>query len=168
VTGVAAHAAGVRSLLAGTARAALVLAAAALVCMTLVEAWQVFARYVLNDSPSWTEPVAIFLMNLAMAFSAAYGVRAQAHFGFFIGVHSAPPALRSVLLAIAWLVELATGCLLAYWGATMAADAWDVKMAGAALPQGMAPLPLCVGGALIALFALELLLLGPEPAHEEH
>ena len=27
--------------------------------MALVQAWQVFARYVLNDSPGWTEPLAL-------------------------------------------------------------------------------------------------------------
>ena len=41
----------------------------------LVEAWQVFARYVLNDSPGWTEPVALLLLNIAMMFGAAVGVR---------------------------------------------------------------------------------------------
>jgi hypothetical protein len=38
------------------ARGAIAMACVALICMTLVEGWQVFARYVLNDSPSWTEP----------------------------------------------------------------------------------------------------------------
>ena len=37
-------------------------------------------------------------------------------------------------------------------------DAWDVPMAGAALPQGIAYAPMCLGGALIVLFALERLL----------
>ena len=43
------------------ARIAVVVAGVALVGMAAVEAWQVFARYVLNDSPSWTEPVALLL-----------------------------------------------------------------------------------------------------------
>ena len=37
-------------------------------------------------------------------------------------------------------------------------DAWDVPMAGASLPQGIAYAPMCLGGALILLFALERLL----------
>ena len=51
---------------AAVARAALVVACVALVGMALVEGWQVFARYVLNDSPSWTEPVALLFMSTAM------------------------------------------------------------------------------------------------------
>ncbi len=38
--------------------AVLVVAGVCIVGVVLVQAWQVFARYVLNDSPSWTEPLA--------------------------------------------------------------------------------------------------------------
>ena len=44
--------------LSALAVAAITIAATALICMTGVQAWQVFARYVLNNSPSWTEPLA--------------------------------------------------------------------------------------------------------------
>ena len=63
--------------------------------MAGIQAWQVFARYVLNDPPSWTEPVALLLHEHAMMFGAAAGVRAGRHFGFFIVVeHARPPAAR--------------------------------------------------------------------------
>ena len=61
---------GVMAALAGCATA---VACVALVGMTLVEAWQVYARYVLNDSPSWTEPVVLLLMSAAMMSSVAPG-----------------------------------------------------------------------------------------------
>nr|MBP8908295.1 TRAP transporter small permease [Pseudoxanthomonas sp.] len=41
-------------------------AAIALVGLVLVQSWQVFTRYVLNDSPSWTEPVTLLLLATAM------------------------------------------------------------------------------------------------------
>ena len=47
----------------------------ALAGMAAVQAWQVFARYVLNDSPGWTEPVALLLLNTVMMLGAAIGVR---------------------------------------------------------------------------------------------
>jgi TRAP-type C4-dicarboxylate transport system permease small subunit len=43
--------------------------------------------------------------------------------------------------------------MLAYWGSVLAADGWDVPMAGIALPEGAAFVPIAAGGALIALFA---------------
>jgi len=137
-----------------TARAALWIAGAALVVMATVEFWQVFARYVLNDSPSWTEPVALLAMKWAMMLGAAAGVRAEAHFGFFILVQQAPPAIGRALVALSRLVILATGALLAAWGAVLAQDGWDVPMAGVGLPEGAGYLPVATGGALIALFAL--------------
>jgi len=121
--------------------------------MAVVEFWQVFARYVLNDSPSWTEPVALLAMKWAMMLGASAGVRADAHFGFFILVQQARPALRRVLVAFSRLVVFATGALLGGWGVVLTVDGWAVPMAGASLPEGAGYLPVAVGGALIALFA---------------
>jgi TRAP-type C4-dicarboxylate transport system permease small subunit len=126
--------------------------------MALVEGWQVFARYVLNDSPSWTEPVALLLMSTTMMLGAAVGVRGNRHFGFFVLVESVPVRFANVLRHIASLVALAIGVMLAVWSAQMLSDAWDYPIAGAPLPQGIVFLPACIGGALIALFSLERML----------
>jgi TRAP-type C4-dicarboxylate transport system permease small subunit len=151
------------------ARCVIAIACMALIAMTLVEAWQVFARYVLNNSPSWTEPVALLLMSGAMMFGAAVGVRNEAHFGFFLLVHVASPPARTILVSISRLMIIAIGLLLAYWGGVLLADGWSVRMAGAPLPQGLYFLPICVGGILIALFALERLLVAPAAVpHGEH
>jgi TRAP-type C4-dicarboxylate transport system permease small subunit len=151
-----------RDRLAGLADKALGVAAVSLVLLALVELWQVFARYLLNDSPSWTEPVALLCMNTAMMLGAAAGVHAQRHFGFFIGVAAAPPAVRRLLLAFSRCVQVAVGLLLAGWGLHLVIDTWDVPLAGIAVPQGASYLPLCLGGVLIALFAADLLLRAPD------
>lgn len=146
-----------RSLLARLADGVLLAAGLSLVIMALVEGWQVFARYVLNNSPSWTEPVALLCMKLAMMLGAAAGVRAQGHFGFFIAVHAAPPPLRRVMLAFSRLIQAAIGIMLCIWGLRLCIANWEVALPGASLPQGVGYLPLSIGGALIALFAMELL-----------
>lgn len=144
------------------ARLALIVAGSALVGMALVEGWQVFARYVLNDSPSWTEPVASLLMSTVMMVGAAVGTRNDAHFGFFIAVEAAPPPLRRILLAIGRLLAAGIGLMLAVWGGELLIDSWSVRMAGAPLPQGLVFLPFCVGGTLITLFAIERLVVSPD------
>jgi TRAP-type C4-dicarboxylate transport system permease small subunit len=149
------------------ARASLLLAGMAIVAIAIVQAWQVVARYLLNDSPSWTEPVAILLMNFAMMLGAAVGVHNEAHFGFFIGVHAAPRRLRRALLAFARIVECAVGLLLAGWGLRLAWDNSGFLMAGVPLPQGLTYLPLAVGGLLIAVFALDLLIAAPDVRNQE-
>jgi TRAP-type C4-dicarboxylate transport system permease small subunit len=146
------------------ARVVIALAGMSIIGMASVEAWQVFARYVLNDSPSWTEPVALFFMGMTMMFGAAIGVRTNRHFGFFILVESVQPKLRRALQVLARVIAAAIGLMLAGWGGQMMIDNWDFAMAGAPLPQGMAYMPLCLGGALIALFAIEqIFVTGSQP-----
>ncbi len=152
--------------LARLAEAALLLAAASLVLLALVELWQVFARYVLNDSPSWTEPVAVLCMNAAMMLGAAVGVHAQRHFGFYIGVHAAPAGLRRAMLALSRAVQAGVGLMLTTWGLRMSIETWDVPLAGVAAPQGLTYLPLWLGGLLITVFAVDLLLRAPDVQKE--
>ncbi|TWI05790.1 TRAP-type C4-dicarboxylate transport system permease small subunit [Luteimonas cucumeris] len=143
------------------------IAGLALVAMAAVQAWQVFARYVLNASPDWTEPVALLLLNFAMMFGAAVGVHAESHFGFFIARQAAPPRIGRALLAFNRALIAMVGALLAWWGAWLAADSWEVPMAGARIPEGMFYLPLCLGGALMASFALQHLFAG-KPSAQGH
>ncbi|MFC3815139.1 TRAP transporter small permease [Lysobacter sp. GCM10012299] len=132
-------------------------AGVALVGMVAVQALQVFARYVLNDSPGWTEPVALLLLNTAMSFGAAAGVHRGSHFGFFILVHWAPPTVRKVLLSITNLVIAGIGFVLALWGGELLLDGIDIPMAGAPMPQSAVYAPMSVAGALMVLFALQRL-----------
>lgn len=146
------------------------LAGAALVGMALVQAWQVFARYVLNDSPGWTEPVALLLMSFAVMFGAAVAVRRESHFAFQSFLHAAPGPLQWLLKTFSRLIAAASGAGLMVLGGMLMIDEWPVAMAGAPLPSGTKFMGLCVGGALILLFSLERLLTGDfasDEAHEE-
>jgi TRAP-type C4-dicarboxylate transport system permease small subunit len=146
------------STLAPLARIAIGIAGVALVAMAGIQAWQVFARYVLNDAPSWSEPLALLCMSTTMMFGAAAGVHAGRHFGFFIVVEHARPGLKRLMQLIARVIAAAVGIMFALWGGDMMLDAWDYEIAGAPLPQGIVFLPLCLGGVLIALFSIEQLL----------
>jgi TRAP-type C4-dicarboxylate transport system permease small subunit len=133
------------------AQAATAIAATALVGLVIVQGWQVFARYVINDSPSWTEPLTLLLLSTAMSLSAAAGVRTGRHFAF-------------VLLAEA--VVVAIGSTLAIGAGVLWLDGLDVRLAGAPLPQSSAYLPLCLGGALMVVFGLQRLAAALRPAKE--
>ena len=144
------------------------LAGVALVGMALVQAWQVFARYVLNDSPGWTEPVALLLMSFAVMFGAAVAVRRESHFTFQTFVESAPKPVSALLKTISRLIGAAAGAGLMILGGHLMIDDWVVNLAGAPLPAGLRFSALCVGGALILLFSLERLILGDAPQAEAH
>ncbi|HZW15759.1 MAG TPA: TRAP transporter small permease [Brevundimonas sp.] len=139
---------------------AMALAGAALVGMALVQAWQVFARYVLNDSPGWTEPVALLLMSFAVMFGAAVAVRRETHFAFQTLLHGLPGRPQWLLKSVSRLIAAASGAGLMVLGGMLMVDEWPVAMAGAPLPSGLKFAGLCVGGALILLFAVERLLTG--------
>jgi TRAP-type C4-dicarboxylate transport system permease small subunit len=136
---------------------ALSLAALALVLLALVEAWQVFARYVLDSPPAWTEPVALLCLKCALMLGAAVGVRSEAHFRFPLAVQTARGLTKRMLESIARLAAAALGLALAGWGAAMMVATWPLKMPGAPLSTGWYFAPFVAGGALFVLFALERL-----------
>ncbi|MEO8001935.1 MAG: TRAP transporter small permease [Arenimonas sp.] len=136
------------------AQLAISIAAAALIGVVLVQGWQVIARYVLNDSPGWTEPLALLLLNIAMSFGAAAGVHRQSHFGFPLLLDAMPASLHRVCVALRCLLIACIGVALAFWGMQLFLDGLDIRMAGTPLPQSAVYLPLALGGALMAIFAL--------------
>jgi TRAP-type C4-dicarboxylate transport system permease small subunit len=148
------------------ARATIAIAAFSLCALVLILAWQVFGRYVLNDSPGWTEPLALTLMSVAALFGAAVAVRLETHFNFPTLVEMSPPPVRAALKALSRLISLAFGAALAFYGGFLMLDSWDVPMAGAPLPEGISFIGLCLGGALMALFAFERLISGDYRAPE--
>lgn len=130
------------------------IAATALFGLVVVQGWQVFARYVINDSPSWTEPVTLLLLSIAMSFGAAAGVHTRRHFGFFLLQDHMRPGIRKLVDLVIPLVIISIGVVIAYWGAVLLFDGMHIKAAGAALPQSINYLPLSLGGALMVVFAL--------------
>ena len=134
--------------------ASIAVAVAALLGLVVVQGWQVFARYVINDSPSWTEPVTILLLAAAMSFGAASGVHTGRHFGFFLLAEAMRPANKRIVDTVVNIVIVSIGAVMAGWGSVLLLDGLDIKMAGAPLPQSLPYLPLAIGGALMVVFAL--------------
>ena len=129
-------------------------AAAALAGLVLVQAWQVFARYVMNSSPSWTEPVTVLLLSTALSLAAAACVHEQRHFSFNLLAEAASPRARHAMAMGVQAVIAVIGGFIAVGAARLWIDGLDVLMAGAPLSQGVGFLPLAIGGALMVLFAL--------------
>jgi TRAP-type C4-dicarboxylate transport system permease small subunit len=142
---------------------AIAVAALSLLGLVAVQGWQVIARYLLNDSPSWTEPVTLVLLATCMSLGAAAAVHEDRHFRFHLLAEMLPPRARHSVDVFAALVIVAIGAVLAVWGLRLLADGFDIHMAGAPLPQSIAFLPLAIGGALMTLFALGRLLPGTAP-----
>lgn len=144
--------------LAAISRLSLWLSGAGMIAMTAMVSWQVFCRYILNQSPSWTEPASIMVMSWFIFLGAAVGVRENFHMGFDVLIHFLPgagPAMR----AISDLVVVIFGLGMVVYGGQLIVQTWTATIPVLQIPGGFAYMPLVAGGILIVLFAGERLLL---------
>ena len=138
---------------------ALIAAGAGLVLMTVMVAWGVFGRYVLNDTPIWVEAGSLFMMSWFILLGAAVGVRESDHLGFEVGLIMSPPPMRAALVLIGEGLVCAFGLAMLVYGTQLAAGTWSDRMPIIGISRGWDYVPIAAGGALIALFALEKMLL---------
>ncbi len=135
------------------------LAALGLVAMAVIVIWQVFGRFVLDSSPSWTEQAALVLMIWYVMFASAAGV----HEGFHIRIGLLEDRLgprAAPLRRITALVVLMLGLVLLVYGAQLT---WLVRgntMPSLGISRAVAYVPMPVSGLLMALFALPQVLDG--------
>jgi TRAP-type C4-dicarboxylate transport system permease small subunit len=139
--------------------AALYLAGIGLVLMTAIVAWQVFCRYVLNDSPSWTEPGAVMLMSWFIFLGAAVGVRENNHMGFDVLLYVLPPSAKKWLRMISDVVVLAFGLGMVWYGGGLVGLTWSTTLPALGISGGWDYVPVVAGGVLVSLFALERIVL---------
>ena len=139
-------------------KALLGIAALLLVAVILSVQWQVFGRYILNDSPTWAESLALLLVLYVTAFGAAVGVRDGSHVGFETVAMMLPPAGQKVLLVICHAFVAAFGAFMAHAGWTWSSAKWGEIKPMLGVPDALDYLPLVVTGALILLFSIEHIL----------
>ncbi len=146
---------GLARVLAKVNTAALWLAGLGLVLMTAFVAWQVFCRYILNDSPSWTEPGSVMLMSWFIFLGAAVGVRENIHLGFDILLYVLPKGGKRVLRMISDIVILAFGMGMVWYGGKLVALTYNTTLPSLGVSGAFDYYPVVAGGFLIALFAAE-------------
>lgn len=163
---------GIRPVLGAISRIALYISGTGIVCMTLIVGWQVFGRYMLNDTPSWSEPLSLFLMSWFILLGAAVGVRESGHLGLDIVRYAMPKPIQRGMDLLSMALVAIFGAFMAYYGVMLASGTWTATIPVLGWPGGVDFFPLIVGGSLIAIFALERLadiILGEEEvvAHTE-
>jgi TRAP-type C4-dicarboxylate transport system permease small subunit len=129
--------------------------AAGLVLMTLIMAWQVFARYVLNASPAWAEQAALLLMIWFVMFAAAAGVREGFHIRIGVLADNLEGRAGMLMRLLAHGVVGLFGIAMAVWGAEIVQETWRHVIPTLGISRGFAYLPIAINGVLIFGFALE-------------
>lgn len=143
---------------AGLSKLCLVLAVIGLLAVIVSVQWQVFGRYVLNDTPTWAEALAMLLVLFVTAFGLAVGVRDAGHIGLESLVGLLPSAWRRrAELLIHALVGL-FGALMVRGGWIWASAKWGEKKPMLPVPDGIDYVPVMIAGVLIVLFSVEHLI----------
>ncbi len=134
---------------------ALWVSAIGLIGMTIAVSWQVFGRYVLNSTPTWTEALSIQLMGWFILLGAAVGVREGYHLGFDVLRIALPGLPAKAMACVSHLVVLAFGLAMVWYSWDLVIGTWTATIPILGWPGGIDFLPLLGGGFLISFFTLE-------------
>ena len=130
-------------------------AAFGIVAMTGIICWQVFARYVLGDTPAWAEQLALFLMLWFILFAAAAGVREGFHISLSLLQESLPEGLQKIARLLNHGVILVFGMFMAAGGSQLVQETWQHTIPALGFSRGLAYVPVAFSGALMSFFSLE-------------
>jgi len=121
--------------------------------MTVIFAWLVFGRYVLNDTPTWVEQVSLLLVMVIAFFGAAAGVHQDTHLSVVVFRNIVPIWLRTVFAVVTDVIMAIFGAMMFWYGTELTVFKWKVMVPLISVPEGLRSLPLTICGALVFLFS---------------
>lgn len=139
---------------------------AGLVAMTAIIGWQVFGRFILSSSPSWTEQASLILMIWYVMLASAAGVYEGFHIRIALIEERLGEGARPIVRLAAAVVAL-IGLVLLVYGAQMC---WLVRsnvVPSLGISRAVAYIPLPIAGLLMTLFAIPQVLSGRHPVEAE-
>ncbi len=135
-------------------RICLIISGTALVAMTVMFAWLVFGRYVLNDTPTWVEQVSHLLIMVIAFLGAAVGVRQDTHLSVVLFRTKVPTPVRTVFVVVTDLLMAVFGCLMFWYGLELTLFKMNSQIPLIRVPEGLRSMPLTICGALVFLFSV--------------
>ncbi len=146
------------ALLSFFARICTIIASLALVVLIGSFGWLVFGRYILNDTPTWVEQLALVLMLVMTFLAAAVGVREDTHLAVEIVPNMSPPPFRKALYAIKHIAIGGFGIVVALESIKLVEFGWRSSIPLLGWPEGIRNIPIALFGALIFVFSLSKLI----------
>lgn len=137
------------------ARLCMWLGVVGLMCLLAAVSWQVFGRYVLNNTPTWAESLSLLLVLYVTMFGVAVGVRNAGHIGLESLLVLAPDWLRIKMEYLIHVLVIVFGAAMAYSCASLAESVWDYRLPTLGISEGWKYVPAVICGSLIVLFSIE-------------
>jgi len=124
----------------------------AMVALIVVFAWLVFGRYVLNQTPTWVEQLALVLIVWITFLGSGAGVHDDTHLGVSFIRETMPAPIRHVLRILCELVVAGFGLVMLLACSELVRFGWSTKIPMLNVPEGVRTLAAAIAGALIFLF----------------
>ncbi|MFB9141091.1 TRAP transporter small permease [Maritalea porphyrae] len=134
------------------------IAGAGLVAMTAFIGFQVWGRFVMNDTPTWTETSSILLMGWFIFLGAAVGIREGNHLSFDVLLYVLPQRVVKICHSISDFIVIAFGAGMIGYGGQLAATTWATTIPNLGFSGAVSFFSLIFGGVLMILFSIERLL----------
>jgi TRAP-type C4-dicarboxylate transport system permease small subunit len=129
----------------------------ALITLIAITGWQVWGRYVLNDSPTWAERLALLLILVVSLPIAAVGLREDFHLGISVIAELLPKRVQRWVKVFNAVVLGLFGLAMAWFSWDLVAGTWNRNIPLLGVPQAFQYLPLVICGGLIVVFMIERL-----------
>ena len=129
-----------------------------LLIMALTVGWQVWGRYVLNETPISAEPLSLIFMLYLCLLGAAVGVREGYHMGMLVVLELLPPLGRRICETVSLVLVGAFAIGMVWYGGHLAIVTAHDNIPSVDLPQGVFYVALPLSGVAIVLFAIERLI----------
>jgi TRAP-type transport system small permease protein len=129
-----------------------------LVLLIACVTWQVFGRYVLNDTPTWAETFALLLVLYVTMFGVAVGVRDAGHIGLESLLVLASDKVRRRMEYVIHALVLVFGIVMCIECASLAQSVWGYNLPTLPISEGWRYVPACIAGVLMVLFSIEHIL----------
>ncbi len=133
-----------------------------LAVMVLIITAQVFFRYVVGTSLSWSEEMARFMFVWIIMLGAANGVKESYHVVITALTNRLPSGLQKVLNIFNYILILGIGICMIYFGMQMAMKASGHLSAAMRVSTLWQYIPVPISGAAIVIFSIEKILLAVE------
>ena len=124
-------------------------ASVCIVVLVITFGWLVFGRYVLNETPTWVEQLALLLICYIVFLGAAAGVREDSHLGVSLFRDLMPLVVQKILIIAIDLAVAGFGIVMLLAGIKLVQFGWDSNLPMLNIPESFRTFAITLCGALI-------------------
>ncbi len=122
--------------------------------MLIIGAMQVFNRYILSQSLSWSEELQKYLHIWIVFLAIPLGYRRNAHIGMNVIYDKLPAVLRKILDVLIHLLWLVLGAVMTIFTIKIASVAINQKSSGLGIRMHWVYLCIIIGGIYLSILAV--------------